>query len=269
MLFGAVAVAALVSVAVPAGSSATKHKKAYSVKLTIKGQGEIEVGRTGLVRCTAALETEVICHEGAVKAGTGKHVSLRAVRASESGTWTFGAWKGCRSTTNICKLSLPHKGQVTATFVTLGNRLDPYPLGEEVFLTEDNVGWRMTVNSATLNANAQVEAVNGNVPPPAGQQYALVNLTLNVLYGGPTQLRDFTIGRLLAAGKKHAYLTAECPAPSPDLTNAITLNSGQTETGNLCFPIHTTDANKLMLQATDEVNIPNAEIPETLWFALH
>ena len=267
ILLGAVLVAAVVSVAVPAGSSATKHEKPYSIKLTIKGQGEIEVGTTGLVRCTSAAATEVICREGTIKVGTAKHLSLRAVAASG---WKFGSWKGCHSTRNSCKLSLPHKGQVTANFVTSGNRLDPYPLGWAVPLTEgDGVGWRMTVNSANLNANAEVEAVNGHVPPPAGQQYALVNLTLTLRYGGPIQLRDFTMGRLLAETLKHAYLTAECPAPSPDLTGAVTVNSGQTETGNLCFPIFTKDAGNLMLTATDEVSTSNRTTAQTLWFALH
>ncbi len=73
----------------------------------------------------------------------------------------------------------------------------------------------------------------------------------------------------MASGNKYAYLAGECPAPSPDITSAVSLISGKAETGNLCFPIETTGANKLMLQATDEVNIPNAEIAETLWFALH
>src|SRR6202035_3208624 len=100
MLLGVVLVAALVSVAVPAGSSATKHKRPYSIKLTIKGQGEVEVGRTHLVRCIAAAATAVICHEGAIKVGTGKPLSLRAVAASG---WKFGSWKGCHSTTNSCK----------------------------------------------------------------------------------------------------------------------------------------------------------------------
>jgi hypothetical protein len=268
ILLGVVLVAALVSVTVAAGSSATRHKKPHSIKLTIKGQGEVEIGRTHSVRCTAPAATEVICHQGAIKVGTGKHLSLLAVAASETG-WRFGAWKGCRSTTNTCKLSLPHKGEVTATFVTPGNRVDPYRLGTAVPLDEGNVGWGMTVNSATLNANAQVEAVNGNVPPPAGRQYALVNLSLTLRYGGPVQVKDLTMGRLLAETLKHAYLTADCTAPSPDLAEAGTVNSGQTQTGNLCFSIFTTDASKLMLTANSEVNNSNASSSETLWFALH
>ncbi len=132
-----------------------------------------------------------------------------------------------------------------------------------------NTGWRMTVNSATINANAQVEAVNGNVPPPAGHQYTLVNLSLTLLNGGPIQLQDFTVGRLLAETRKHAYLTGECTAPSLDLTNAGTINSGQTETGNLCFVIFTTDASKLMLTANDEVTTAYGVAAETRWFALH
>ena len=76
------------------------------------------------------------------------------------------------------------------------------------------------------------------------------------------------MGRLLAETLKHADLTAECTAPSPDLTDAATVNSGQTETGNLCFVIATNDASKLMLTATSEVNNSNSSSDETLWFAL-
>jgi hypothetical protein len=125
----------------------------------------------------------------------------------------------------------------------------------------------MTVNSATINANAQVEAVNGNVPPPPGHQYTLVNLTLTLLNGGPTRLEDFTMGGLLTEGHNHAYTTGDCTPPSPDIS-AGTVNSGQTETGNLCFVIFTTDASKLMISADDEVTTAYGIADETRWFAL-
>jgi hypothetical protein len=124
----------------------------------------------------------------------------------------------------------------------------------------------MTVNSATLNANAQVEAVNGNVPPPAGQQYTLVNLTVTRLNGGPAPI-NYLLGGLLAGGTAKGWAVPDqsCMPPSHDLGNAGTVNSDQTETGNLCFLNFTSQASKLMLTALDEKGVPARNI----WFALH
>jgi hypothetical protein len=204
----------------------------------------------------------VTCH-ATIKVGAGRHLSLRAVAASG---WKFASWKGCHSTTNPCKLSLPHTGPPTATFVPPGNRLNPYPLGTPVTWSHpSNAAWRMTVNSAIINANAQVEAVNGNVPPPAGQQYTLVNLSVTLLSGSPTP-RNYFLGGLLAATRKWASIPNQsCTPPSPDLGSAATVNSGETETGNLCFLIFTSEAPKLMLTANDEKGVPAKDI----WFALH
>jgi hypothetical protein len=124
----------------------------------------------------------------------------------------------------------------------------------------------MTVNSAIINANARVEAVNGNVPPPAGQQYTLVNLTVTRLNGGPTPI-NYLIGGLLAGGTRKGWAVPDqsCTPPSHDLGNAGAVNSGQTETGNLCFLNFTGEASKLMLTALDEKGVPARNI----WFALH
>jgi hypothetical protein len=60
-----------------------------------------------------------------------------------------------------------------------------------------------------------------------------------------------------------------CTPPSPDIGNAGTVDSGQTETGNLCFLIFTSEASKLMLTANDEVTTAYGIAAETRWFALH
>ena len=198
------------------------------------------------------------------------------VKESPASGWKLWRWTGaCHGSAASCSLRLKARrfGFVTASFVPPGDRLNPYPLGTPVTLNDPvhndpvNLGWRMTVNSATMNTNAQVEAVNGNVPPPAGHQYALVNLTLTLLNGGPIQLKDFTMGRLLTEAHNHDYLTGECTPPSSDIS-AGTVNSGQSETGNLCFVIFTTDASKLELSANDEVTTAYGTAAETRWFAL-
>ena len=103
-----------------------------------------------------------------------------------------------------------------------------------------------------------------NVPPPAGQQYTLVNLSVTLLSGSPTP-RNYFLGGLLAATRKWASIPNQsCTPPSPDLGSAGVVNSGQTETGNLCFLIFTSEASKLMLTADDEKGVPAKD----LWFAL-
>ena len=193
------------------------------------------------------------------------------LKASPPSGWKLWRWSGaCHGSAASCSLRVKARrfGFVTASFVPPGDRPNPYPLGTPVLLSDPaDTGWRMTVNSATINANAQVEAVNGNVPPPAGHQYTLVNLSLTLLNGGPIQLKDFTMGSLLTEAHNHPYTTGGCTPPSPDIS-AGTINSGQTETGNLCFVIFTTDASKLMLSANDEVTTAYGIAAESRWFAL-
>jgi hypothetical protein len=76
------------------------------------------------------------------------------------------------------------------------------------------------------------------------------------------------MGSLLTEAHNHAYTTGDCTPPSPDIS-AGTVNSGQTERGNLCFVILTTDASKLMLSAADEVTTAYGVADEARWFALH
>jgi hypothetical protein len=169
-------------------------------------------------------------------------------------------------TAGAAATTLTLRGPSTASNAKTGPN-HPYPLGTPVTWDHPhNVSWRMTVNSATLNANAQVEAVNGNVPPPAGQQYTLVNLTVTHLNGAPAPI-NYLLGGLLAGGTRKGWAVPDqsCTPPSHDLGNAGTLNSGQTETGNLCFLNFTSQASKLMLTALDERGVP----ARNFWFALH
>jgi hypothetical protein len=162
--------------------------------------------------------------------------------------------------------TLALRGPSTASRAKTGPN-HSYPLGTPVtWYHPSNVSWRMTVNSAIINASAQVEAVNGNVPPSTGQQYTLVNLTVTRLNGGPVPI-NYLIGGLLAGRtlKGWAVPDQSCTPPSHDLRNAGAVSSGQTETGNLCFLNFTSEASKLMLTALDERGVPARNI----WFALH
>lgn len=259
---------AVVAVLVASSASALTKPRTVALHVTVNGSGTVRVPGNPAFTCHASFPTSSHCrHTFSVRKG--RRIVLRESPASG---WTLWRWSGaCRGSAASCSLRVRARrfGFVTASFVPPGDRLNPYSLGTPVTLDDPaGTGWRMTVNSATLNANAQVEAVNGNVPPPAGQQYAVVNLSLTLLNGGPIQLKDFTMGRLLTYAHKHDYLTGECPSPPPDIS-AGTVNSGQTATGNLCFLIFTTDASKLLLSANDEVTTAYGVTAETHYFKLH
>lgn len=263
-----VAAAALVGLLAASTASAVTALRTVELHVTVNGSGTVRVPGKPVFTCRASFPASSHCrHTFHVRKG--RRIVLKESPASG---WKLWRWTGaCHGSAASCSLRVKARrfGFVTASFVPPGDRLNPYALGTPVPLSDPaNIGWRMTVNSATLNANAQVEAVNGKVPPPAGRQYALVNLTLTLLNGGPTQLEDFTMGALMAEAHNHAYTTGDCTPPSPDIS-AGTINSGQTETGNLCFVILTTDASKLMLSANDEVTTAYGVAAETRSFVLH
>jgi hypothetical protein len=175
--------------------------------------------------------------------------------------------------------------------VRLGGLRNPYPLGTA--LTLNRPGWRLRVNSAILDANAQVEAVtdqNGdlvNPPPQVGWQYALVNLTVTneglgagspaYFFQGPSLdppgigLVENTPGGTTSIVRGAPEQT--CVAPPLDLNtpNPLDPNAsnqvapGESETGNLCFEIGSPHASTTLLYALSGVH----EYFSTQWFALH
>jgi hypothetical protein len=153
------------------------------------------------------------------------------------------------------------------TFVPPGGRTNPYPLGTTATLYG---GWKLKVNSSLLDADAQVEAVtdpNGhrlNTPPPTGDQYALVNVSLTYLGGGFGSVGEYVFTWLGAVGARNTQYQATCAPPPLDLSTVFKpVLAGQTTTGNLCFEIASRDAASLLLGGYREVG------GTTVWFALH
>jgi hypothetical protein len=72
----------------------------------------------------------------------------------------------------------------------------------------------------------------------------------------------------ISALAREDLATGDCTPPSPDIS-AGTVNSGQTETRNLCFVIFTADVSKLMLSPNDDVTTAYGIADETRWFTLH
>ena len=155
-----------------------------------------------------------------------------------------------------------------------GSFLNPFPLGTTIGQgVYSGPVFELTVNSATMDATAEVEAVTDpstgkpvNGPPPAGDQYALVNLTLTYQDGfGQASLPGF-LNNVWAVGANTLYKPDACVPPSLDLGSIGAVDPGQTETGNLCFTIASTDATTLLLQGWYESPRPLGVFAD--WFAL-
>jgi hypothetical protein len=177
-------------------------------------------------------------------------------------------------TARSCWLRLNAPRSVHLTYVARysGSFLNPWPLGttDKLWLAPGTGTFELTVNSATINANAEVEAVAdpntgepANGPPPAGDQYTLVNLSLSLNRAPlPAVLNQLEI----KGAKKAAYQPNTCVPPSPDLGSLGTVPSDQTVTGNLCFTIASDDASKVLLRALNAYGDITTAFP--VWFLL-
>jgi hypothetical protein len=175
-----------------------------------------------------------------------------------------------------CGLRLTAGRSANLTFVPPppGTYLNPWPLGTPVAQADYTNPLELTVNSATINATAEVEAVTNpstgapaNRPPPTGDQYTLINLTATGPKGFSFPLASFLGDFISAEGVNSVpYKPDTCVPPTLDLGSIGTINPGQTVTGNICFTIASTDATTLLLRGTyDALKIGG--VPE--WFALH
>jgi hypothetical protein len=151
---------------------------------------------------------------------------------------------------------------LTLVFVPPGDHSNPIRPGKAAMLAG---GWRFKVNSATLDADAEVEAVvdpwtglPANLPPPAGYQYALVNASMTNVNSPSGNLGGYVKNGIEADGST-SYQPGCIPAPL-DLSSVAQVQSGQTATGYLCFEIRSTDAHALILAGASKIG--------TTWFAL-
>jgi len=247
----------LVGLLVASGASAAKART-VGLKLTVTGLGTIRVTGSSPFTCKAGS-----CQH-TFHVPLGKRIT---VKASPQSGWKLTAWAGaCKGSSPTCSLRLKATRSVAVTFVPPGDRLNPYPLGSAVPVGSMDGDWEVTVNSATIDADTEVEAENGNVPPPAGDHYTLVNFTFALVGGGSSSVANFLQdGAFVTEGSHNApYSPDACTPPSPDLGSAGTISSGQSATGNLCYVTATNDASTLVLSATSEMN----HISQPLWFAL-
>jgi hypothetical protein len=238
---------AVVGVLVASSASAVTVPRTVALHVTVNGSGTVRVPGHPAFTCRASFPASSHCrHTFYVRRGR-----RIVVRESPASGWKLWRWTGaCHGSASSCSLRVKARrfGFVTASFVPPGDRLNPYPLGTTAKLTGS---WEMKVNSAMLNADAAVEAVNNQPPPPAGAQYTLVNVSMTYVGGGSSSLPGYLQSGAWTAGAGNAgYNVYGCQPPPLDLNSDFTpVFSGQTVTGNLCFEIASNDAGTLLLGA--------------------
>ena len=207
----------------------------------------------------------------------GSRVALREVPTRG---WKLTTWGGgCHGASATCSLLLATRRHVKATFVPPGDYLNPYRLGREMKLN----AWRLRVDSASLDADAQVEAVvdpstgkPANAPPPPGMQYTLVEMTLTYLRRGSSRgpLEAYVRSQLVTESGENGevvYYPADlyCRAPPIDLgsvgSRAV---SRRSITGYACYEIPSSSASRLLLRPL--VFVRKNGLPfRNVFFALH
>lgn len=257
----ALALMAFGRLAAASGAAVRSH---VELKVTVAGSGTVRVSGTQSLSCIDARCTRTF-H---IRRGQ----RVRATALPRRG-WTT-LWGGqCWGTSRTCFLGRQKRWKsVWVTFVPPGGRLNPYPIGTAATLVGD---WSLRVNSALINADAEVAAVtdqNGNPVnrPYGGTQFTLVNVSMTYLGVGTGDLSQYVVHWLHAEGRgtpnTSDYDVQSCWGPPPDLfrSGLDSVLPGQTETGNLCFRIGSVDAGTLLLKG---VTI-TGDVQRSHWFAL-
>lgn len=143
----------------------------------------------------------------------------------------------------------PNAGQTTGSSASGGassSKAAPIPVGTAVEVAK---GWKVQVNSAVLNANAQLAQANQFNKPQPGEQFVLVNVTIT--NGGTTPEAAFTnvkLSLLPPSGVAVSGLSS-CMVSAPDAIDQMAqMQPGASQTGNVCFSPKATDvANSLLL----------------------
>jgi hypothetical protein len=127
------------------GSASATARKTVALSVNITGAGTVRVG-SYVVSCAG-----MACHQ-VVRVRLGSRVVIRTTPAA---CWKFTTWAGaCRDSETTCSLQPLTGSDVGVSFVPPGVRANPYPVGTAVTLVG---GWRVTINSDTINADEQVE----------------------------------------------------------------------------------------------------------------
>jgi hypothetical protein len=236
------------------GASAATTARTVSLRVEVIGSGTVRVTGSHPFTCHANS-----CNH-TFHVLRGRRILVRAVPLRG---WKLKKWKWpCAGSGSTCTLLVRSRGQLDVVFLGPGDFSNPIQLGRAAMLVG---GWRLKVNSATLNADTEVEAVTdswtglpANPPPQPGDQYTLVNVSMTNVNSPSGNLA----GYLTNGVEANDEYTQGCTPPPLDLSSVSQVQSGQTVTGNLCFEILSGAAAKLMLDAPGRIQ------GGVIWFAL-
>jgi hypothetical protein len=134
-----------------------------------------------------------------------------------------------------------------------GSRSNPYRI-RTVVRPPDGEGWKLRVNRSIPNATRSVLKWNKfNVPPRAGDQFFIINITL--AYSGGGFDIPFAPTRLSAVGRSnitYTVTTDSCGGIPGALHFRSRVRSGRGVTGNICFSVSKADVRGLLLMYESE-----------------
>jgi hypothetical protein len=145
-----------------------------------------------------------------------------------------------------------------------GTRAHPYPMRTTVLLPKSR-GWKLRVNGAVPNGTRLVLAASKhNFPPPAGEQYFLINVSM--IYTGKGRDAPFSAFVLTSVGRTgltYTSLNDDCGTPPKALNDFKKVPTGGKVTGNVCYRVRQQDAGALLLKA-----VPTSSAA-SIFFKLH
>jgi hypothetical protein len=168
--------------------------------------------------------------------------------------YVTGAWNEVWVADGPAATSPPPSGSATPSSLI--------PLGTTGMLSD---GWQLRVNNVQRNATAAVLAANSlNQPPPAGQQYVLVNVTVTFTGAGSDSFDDsYRLRVVSSAGTTYTgFGSTGCP-PFPKEVPGDNAPAGTAETGNSCWLVPASDVDSLVL-----VDAPTADPSTWTYFQL-
>ena len=161
----------------------------------------------------------------------------------------------------------PNAGQTSGSSPAGGpssSKAAPIPVGTAVEVAK---GWKVQVNSAVLNADAQLAQANQFNKPQPGEQFVLVNVTIS--NGGTTPDAAFTnvkLSLLPPSGVAVSGLSS-CMVSAPDaIDQTAQMQPGASQTGNVCFSPKATDVVNSLLLAEPTFTLDGAK--DQQFFAL-
>lgn len=130
-------------------------------------------------------------------------------------------------------------------------RDNPLPLGQPVSITADSEQWRFRILSTVPDATALILAENQfNDPPAAGFQFFMAAVEVTYVSGpapqSPWQQIASDLNTVGDANVAYSQYSPSCGVTPDDLVLKGDLFPGGTMTGNICWPVRSSDAASLV-----------------------